>query len=401
MIVKKLKEIYNVDTISQDKGWKKVAKAIEEMQQTTDEDIMIDFSSTNVVDPWNSAEFRQLIRNEKLHMKFVNSEKVVNNIKMMCVIEGVKADRIINEIVEVPREKTAEERKIEQYGKMIIPYFKEDENGNMVFNVREKYDQLQSTNTVGYIKYAINEINKEKGKTEFIIVFNKIIVLSNVLSVFAQLIVELEASGIHLKIDVDTKEAKDELGLYIHIATNNKYTAKERAKAFKEMAENTPGMLIKYKKSKATDDFGRQGKGEVVSSRIAILNYIKEDGGTPVAVVTSYNSRNFYTKQHWMVEHDNDKPTGLHEEVEEFAMEEIGLGDKFLGSRAHFILPIQQNKDESKTLIIDIDDEGKNIKKVCTIPERMKVVFDDWGVKYDEASLNKAIEDTKAQLSDM
>ena len=54
MITKKLKELYNVDTISQDKGWKKVGIAIDEIQKGTDDDIMIDFSSTNVVDPWQS-----------------------------------------------------------------------------------------------------------------------------------------------------------------------------------------------------------------------------------------------------------------------------------------------------------------------------------------------------------
>ena len=34
----------------------------------------------------------------------------------------------------------------------------------------------------------------------------------------------------------------------------------------------------------------------------------------------------------------------------------------------------------------------------CTIPERMKIVFDSWNVQYNKESLDKSIEDTKEYL---
>lgn len=401
MLVRKLKELYNVDTISQDKGWKKVLQAINDILATTNEDILIDFSSTNVVDPWQSIEFKKLLSNEKIHMKFVNSEQTVNKIKMMCIIEGMSADRITNEVIEVPREKTAEEKKIEQYGSQLMDFFKDNGTGTLVFNVRDRYDQLQSTNTVNYIDFAMRELHKTKGTTNFVIIFNKISVLPNVLRVFAQLIVDYKEMGVDLKIDMDNDDSARELGLFIHIATNDKYTDSERAKAFNELKPNTPGILIRYKKSKATDDFGRQGKGEVVSSRIAIFREVKDNGDGPIAVVATYNNNYFYTKQHWMVEHDNEEPTSLHEDIMEIPMSDIGLCDRFLGSRTHFILPVQRSNEESQTVIIDIDENDRNIKKICTIPERMKIVFDDWSVPYDHEALDKAISDTKALLSNM
>lgn len=401
MLVRKLKELYNVDTISQDKGWKKVLQAINDILATTNEDILIDFSSTNVVDPWQSIEFKKLLSNEKIHMKFVNSEQTVNKIKMMCIIEGMSADRITNEVIEVPREKTAEEKKIEQYGSQLMDFFKDNGTGTLVFNVRDRYDQLQSTNTVNYIDFAMRELHKTKGTTNFIIIFNKISVLPNVLRVFAQLIVDYKEIGVDLKIDMDNDDSARELGLFIHIATNDKYTDSERAKAFNELKPNTPGILIRYKKSKATDDFGRQGKGEVVSSRIAIFREVKDNGDGPIAVVATYNNNYFYTKQHWMVEHDNEEPTSLHEDIMEIPMSDIGLCDRFLGSRTHFILPVQRSKEESQTVIVDIDENDRNIKKICTIPERMKIVFDDWSVPYDHEALDKAISDTNALLSNM
>ena len=401
MLVRKLKELYNVDTISQDKGWKKVLQAINDILATTNEDILIDFSSTNVVDPWQSIEFKKLLSNEKIHMKFVNSEQTVNKIKMMCIIEGMSADRITNEVIEIPREKTAEEKKIEQYGSQLMDFFKDNGTDTLVFNVRDRYDQLQSTNTVNYIDFAMRELHKTKGTTNFVIIFNKISVLPNVLRVFAQLIVDYKEMGVDLKIDMDNDDSARELGLFIHIATNDKYTDSERAKAFNELKPNTPGILIRYKKSKATDDFGRQGKGEVVSSRIAIFREVKDNGDGPIAVVATYNNNFFYTKQHWMVEHDNEEPTSLHEDIMEIPMSDIGLCDRFLGSRTHFILPVQRSKEESQTVIVDIDENDRNIKKICTIPERMKIVFDDWSVPYDHEALDRAISDTNALLSNM
>ena len=56
------------------------------------------------------------------------------------------------------------------------------------------------------------------------------------------------------------------------------------------------------------------------------------------------------------------------------------------------------SKEESKVVIVGVDDNDSNIKKLCTIPERMKIVFDDWGVKYNKEVLDKAIKDTKEAL---
>lgn len=41
----------------------------------------------------------------------------------MCIIDGLDESRIRNKVVEVPREKTPEEKKIEHYGNELIPMF--------------------------------------------------------------------------------------------------------------------------------------------------------------------------------------------------------------------------------------------------------------------------------------
>lgn len=396
MIVKKLKELYQVDTISQDKGWEKVCDAL----GTLEEDIEIDFSNVNVIEPWQCPGFKKLLRDKHVHMTFINSESMVNRIKMMCIIDGLDESRIKNKVVEVVREKTAEEKKIEHYGNELIPIFDITDDGAAVIELEKKYTQLQSTNTLSYIDYAIREIYKTQGLDTFILKIGKLVVLPNVLQVIADMMVQYESEGFHLLVDCDDKETQNSMGLFIHIATTNKYNINERHNAINNILKiDMPGMLIKYKKSKALDEFGREGKGEVVSSRIAIFRGIgKSKSGQPIANIEVFNNNYFYTSEHWMVEHDYEQPTNLHSEKLEIELDELGICDLFLGSKYHFLPPIQHSENETQVVIKEIDENGKNVKVSCTIPERMKIVFDSWGIKYNEESLNKAIEDTKDYL---
>jgi hypothetical protein len=394
---KKLKELYCVDTISQDKGWKKVQEALGGLQ----DDIMIDFENINVVDPWQCIEFKQLLRNEHVFMRFINNDSIVNRIKMMCIIDGLDESRIINVTKEVPKEKTPEEKKVERYGSGLIPYFEMGEDGVATLDLAKKYDQIQSSSTMDYVDFAIREIHKDNGIKSFVLRVGSLVILENVLQAIAHMMVEYNSEGFEMLVDCDDEETRKKLGLFIHITTNNKYNELERKKAIQNnLRRGTAGMLIKYKKSKALDDFGRQGKGEVVSSRIAIFRSIKADQktGHPMAVIESYNNNYFYTPQHWMIEHDGEEPTKLHMDTLEIPLDEIGFCDMFLGSKYHFILPIQHDEAENQVVIKDFDEEGRNIKVKCTIPERMKLVFDAWHVDYDGQALDEAIKTTKDYL---
>lgn len=393
MVSKKLKELYPVDTISQDKGWGKVAEALGDLT----DDVEIDFTNINVVDPWQCPEFKKLLRNKYVHMVFVNSEPIVSRIKMMCIIDGLDDSRITNRVIEVPKEKTPEEKKTEKYGNELIPIFDFEDEETAVLELEKKYSQIQSTNTLNYVDYAIREIHKTQGYDRFVIKFGKLVVLPNVLQVIANMMVQYESEGFHLFVDCDDVNTRNSMGLFIHIATTNKYNTKERKSAIlKTLKTNQPGMLIKYKKSKALDEFGREGKGEVVSSRIAIYRGLEQQSdGQSYMMVEVFNNNYFYTIEHWMVEHDYEEPTSLHSEVVKIPLDEVGICDLFLGSKYHFMLPIQQNKDENQVVIKSLDNGGNNVKVTCTIPERMQLVFDSWGVEYDKPLLQKYIEETK------
>lgn len=399
MIHKKLKELYLVDTISQDKGWKKVREKVGEF----DDDILIDFTGINIVEPWNSLEFKQLLKETNVHMLFTNNTETAKRIQIMCILDGLDHNRIIDKSVEPPKEKTAAEKAIEQRGEALIEYFKID-GDKAVFNVRDKYSQVQNNSTIDYIDYAIRKLHKEKGIKEFTLIIRKMYIILNVIEILAEVMVKYESEGITLNVDVDNEEIKKNLELSLHKATNEKYDNKTRYKTIKNsITPNTCGMLIKYKKSRALDEFGRHGKGEVVSSRIAIFRGFKKSSKSdvPLMVVETYNNNTFYTKQHWAVDHDNEMSDGLESDIVEMKIDEVGFCDYFLGTQYHFLMPIQQSKEETQMVIEAFDENGRNIKKYCTIPERMKIVFDNWGIKYNKESLDEAILKTREFLDSL
>jgi len=404
MIYKKVRELYSVDTISQDKGWKKILTAIEEMLKDTDDDIQIDFTGVNVVEPWILSSFKQLIKIPNVNLLFTNNDEVVSRIKMMFILDGLDESRVTNIKVEVPVEKTADEQRVETYGRMLIDNFEIDNaNNKAVFKAKNKYSQMFNTNSIAYIRFAIGEINRTAGITYFLIDLDGVKALNNVLELFAQMILDYSKVGITLEMNVTNEEDYRSMGLFMHTLGAGAIDTMARAKKVKEFADkfpNAPGILIKYKKSRALDEFGRQGKGEPVMSRISILRGVRIGKDSAVVVFETYNNNTFYTKQHWLVQNDNEMLTKLQSDIIEVPMAELGFLDEFIGTRYHFIEAVQRSESESTKVIVEINEAGSNVSMNCTIPERMAYVFDDWNIEYSKELLDIAIEKTTLQLKE-
>ena len=402
------KEILAVDNISQEKSWMKVYEKLKDVT----EDILINFDGVNVVEPWRFKTFQMLLtKNSHIYFKFTNKEDIVSKLHMSCIINGVSTDRVVSVIVKKEKEKTPEELKIEKKGKEIAEHF-EIENNIATIKTYKLYSQLHNGGTIAYIESAIKEINKDRGIKEFVIDLGNISVQLNVLKYLADLVVNYESYGIKIAIDTLSEQAGRDLKLFLHQCKNTVYTDKVKRlnKIKSAITANTPGIFLRYKSSRALDEFGRQGKGEVVSSRVAIIRKIRvvcnkknpteEDlrSARIVVDIDTYNGDYFYTKMHWMLEHDNEELNKLQVERYEVDIEELGFCDDFIGSKYHFMLPIQKDEKESKTILIGLNEQGRNIKRICTIPERMKIVFDDWGVTYNKESLDRSIELTRKRL---
>ena len=91
MLKKKLKEIYSVDTISQNKSWEIVE---EQLQQFAGQELELDMTGVNVIDPWNCDAFKNIIKNNNLYLKFTNAEDTANKIKMIYVLQGLDYNHV-------------------------------------------------------------------------------------------------------------------------------------------------------------------------------------------------------------------------------------------------------------------------------------------------------------------
>lgn len=402
----RLKELYPYDTISQDKGWERVYDEVMKRFGTTE--VTINFDGINIVQPWKHETFIKLLKDTNINIVMTNNFDTVNCIKMACILDGLDESRISSRTVEITKPETAYDRKIREQVEKLLPCFKnlgkiDIDNDNDVIDIMicDKYSQLGTSSTVDYIKEAILRYSKDNKDSIYRVQCGKMDIQSSVLDAMATMQINLKRDyNIDVEICSDIEDNLNKLGLYIHKKMNDGYDINSRYKAIKALKINEPGILIKYKLSRAVDDFGRHGNGKVVSSRIAMFKGItqKEDG-TQVAIFWSYNSKTFYTKEHWALEHDGEALENDQMRPNEVivGLMDLGLFDKFIGSQYHFLKPIQNDISENITMQSVVDGSVK--KHTLTIPERMKVVFDDWHIKYNEEEMNKAIELTRKHLA--
>ena len=451
MLELRVKQIVNVDNISQGTSWKILHNKLQESYSK--EDVMLDFLGIMVHEPWTIKEFDEILKMNNIHFRFRGNnkeelDKFCNKIKIKCIMQGYKVDRIESIFTEPVRIKTKEELKIEATAKDLYKKFTMNEElQRMEITLYKLFDQICSTHTADGLIEAVKQLSKDTGVKEFTLITNRMHIQSNILKLFAESIIHLDVDyGITLNFDISNEKIAKELGLYIYTMVNESYNEYTKLKAVIQLKENTPGLLLKYKGSKAIDEFGRQGKGEVISNRIAIykgLYYktnakdyeklenieILPDGGVKADIVTinsarkrvvtrrlvnidfiyilvnNYYGNEFMTKTEIMNNHDGelvddngDDILELKHEKTYITLSEFGLMDKFLGSRYHFMKPVQRSKEENVNIIIGYNADGKCVRKECTIPERMKAVFLDWGVPFDGLALEKAIRETNNLL---
>lgn len=400
MKVIRVKNIYEVDRISDNNNnaWSIILDAINEYIERN-EDVLLDFKGIDLFNPWTNMGFKKLFKHENIKIKIYNSEKIASMIDMMCILDGIKTGRVLNENTVVEKPIPKEVIRTEKFANELLGYFVV-ENNEHILKIYNIVTQLGSNSTISATECAIKKYCKQNNINKVVLATGNIMIQENVIELLAQLIIKLNNNNnISLEVDSDNEKICKSISLYIHKEMNNSYSSMDREKEFRSILKpGTVGMLTKYKRSRAIDSFGRQGKGEVISCRIAIyLGLGKSKEGKTIVKFRSFNEKYLYTKTHWMLEHDNDILERLVEDSVIADIESVGLQDRFLGTQYHFMLPTQKSKDENTTMY-DIDENGSVIKNSLTIPERVKAVFDDYDIEYNKESLEQAIKDTRKYL---
>lgn len=431
----KLKDFVKFTTISQNSSWEVVYNVVKENVHENEE-VEIDMTGIQIHKPCSTSNtfFDKLLEMSNIHFALTSTDKeyleqIQKSVEMKCILDKYKRNRVRVTAIEVPKKLSKEEMAIEKMAMTLLPMFNTD--GDTVM-FKYPYSNITGSTSINAISKDIFKIHGDTGKSKFLIDVSNVNIMANAIEAMAKNIVELDKAGIELSFDITNEEYISKLKLFIHSMVNAQKTITDRVQDICNIKVGTAGILIKYKHSNATDDFGRHGKGQAMYSKIAVFRGISEFHGSsrtsekleptlvggvlrdkngievPLGALTVefdvYSDSTFLTMEGWLSEFDGEmKLNGKdvnelpHERVR-CNIDELGLFSEFLGSCYHFLRPVQRSEGESRVTIVGINDGGYNIKKKLTLPERIKAVFDSWGVEYNKEELNKDIAEVAMTL---
>ena len=346
-----VREIYKVDTISKtnNNAW----DILMDIVNKEGVDILFDFKGIEVAEPWGNTNFNKFIGDTRVHIKLYSSQKTVDTIDMACRLGGMKSGRFYNEEVVAPPRITKAELNIIALANQLQEYIVGDDK-SAIFEIHRRFDQIGSVDTVAYINKAIDIYTESTGVKNIIIDTAGMFIQTNILEMFTGLMGEQYKKGVVVNVMSKDKDVMSKIRLYQHLALNRDISIEDKEE-IKGLHKNTSGeTVLKFE---------------------------------------SFNGNTFYTKEHWELENDGDELDRLDMEVLSIPVGDIGILDKFLGGKYHFLMPIQYDKNDHTTLY-SIGQDGKVGHKKATIPMRIKLVLDDWGVQYDNCSLIHAISET-------
>lgn len=393
-----VKSIYNVDTIS--KGNTKAWIKLMDYMKTQTGNVLFDFKGIEVIQPWSTPEFKLFMQDERVHIKLWCNQQTVNSINIMCTLNGFTNNRAVNEDIVPVKVPTREEIQIEKMSTELQRYFDDslETCDCPVLNVYRRFDQVGVPITVSYIEGALKKYASEHKSPKLKLEAKGIAVQASVIEALTSLIEKMNNVGVQLDIHSEDEEVMTKVRMYRSLGDKKVMSDKEKLTLIKASLHNGKvGMLVRYRESKAVDEFGRSGKGKPVSCRVAIYRGLKKHNGNICVCFRTYNGNTLFTKVHWYLEHDNEWLDALEYSDEIIPVEQFGMYNDFLGSRYHFITPVQARAEDSMTMY-GVDNMGKVTYTKMTIPERIKAVFDDWDVEYDTESLQMYIQKTKELL---
>lgn len=393
-----VRSIYNVDTISKgnQKAWIRLMQFMAD-EVAEGEDILFDFKGIEVVQPWATEEFKKFMQDERVHIKMWCNANTVESINIMCSLTGCSSGRAVNEEVVVEKKASKEEIQIGRMANELQRYFEDDEDDSthtslMIF---KRFDQIGVPITVDYAEAAIRKYCKDNNKTFVSFEARNIAIQPSVIKNVTALISKFASEGIKLEINSFDSEVMTKVGIYQSLECSNVGNEQDKLRLIKKaLYPGKVGMLQKYKTSKAVDELGRRGKGQVLSCRVALYRGLERTKEGVNVKFTSYDGTYFYTRHHWGLEHDNEVLKELKCEELSIPIDQFGMYDDFLGSQYHLLAPVQLREQDTITMY-GVDDSGSVTYNKLTIPERIKAVFDDWGIEYDQESLQLYIQKTR------
>lgn len=387
--VKRFGEIYDVDNVmsTNDECWEEFYKAIGK-----DDKVIIDCLNVNLMRPWNNELFKRFL-NEHLNVyfKIYNDEKLCNSINLACDLMGLShraiQERIISNTKVIDKEALRKEQELNE----IISYFV-SEDRKARFSISNYCDSIGSGSTLDKIAEAVNKYIKTHDVDKFDLDATNVYISSGLITRIIDIMKDLNLGTTEVKFISDDAELNKSIEMKEVYKKVDEVSNEEKLRVLNSLPMNYPCMLGRYKNNRAKDDFGRLGRGKFGSCRAAIIRKVDDE----YVYLDEYNGNDFYTYEHISMERDGNV-TPLKAINTRIKLHDIGYGNYFLGEKYHIMRAIQEDAGDSTQMYVP-NSEGFSTAVNVTIPERMKMVFDSWDIKYDKDELNSCIRKTNETL---
>lgn len=370
-----------------DKAYKKLSDIAKGMSEKR---IVLDFKGINLVQPWLNNGFKSMINNKRIYIRVYTSKEKCDTINMQYRLMGMEEHCENIDIID--HALTAGEKEIIRKKGLIRDNMslRNGKTGTFVYiDIPKIMSQMGDISTIDAVKAAIKDYVAETGIKDFIMDTGMIPVQRNIMKLIALAETELADEGINLDTESQNKDVQGTIGMHKKIRAGKTITQSERLMILNEcIPPNTVGMLTVYRHTRRKDEFGREGDGEPVICRPAIYRGFRRNRGNIELKFETFKIDTFMTRRQYMLDHDGQQLRCLEKEIKIVDIKQIGICDRFVGSRYHFNLPIQYDEEKYVTYKMDT---SRVVVVEKLLPQFIKMVLDDHCIDYNSIMMMNSI----------
>lgn len=392
MKVISVSEVLNGQTTISKSNRKTWEKLMEVVKENPDGNLLFDFRNVYIEEPWSNKIFQSFMANERVHMKIYSDEKMKNTINTMCRMAGTKSDRCLNEDIYIDKGPSKEEKEIKRYKETILEYTHVE--GDTI-KIGYPYTNVSQSVVCKVMEEIVDDENKKRPIKKVEIGYGENAVISdNMLKEIAKMYDRL-SEKYEVKLDIKEIGARKFIEALISTKDSREMTDQQKMELFNSYFKPmSAGVLTVYKDAKTTDVLGRN-KSEILYTRPAIymgMGYSTKGSNNLTLTFKTFLASTFHRKFDYTLDNEGKEIRELKTDEVSFDISEVGMCDKMVGTKAHFNFPITQDENDLYT-VYDINSITSNSLKTVkkTLPEYMKIVFDDYNVEYDSSQLMNCI----------
>ena len=396
--------LINSEKVASERSWSKIEAFLDGLEDSQKEDLTVNFDTLLVQEPWKFEAFdRIMTKYPDIKFEVFDNEDLVKTLDAACMLKGYATGKVTNTPKIIVEEKTKEEKKLDAIQASVFNFIY-SKDGDMYVDLAKHFSQFCDVKYANAFMRAAAQYAELYNKKDcsFIINAEDLLVADKVMqTVTREGAILKNEKGIDTVIYSDIKETSEKFSLHKFTAEAVDVSKADRLRIIsKYMYRNMAGLITEYKNGKKKDTFGRIGDGTKVSCKPCIYLGCSGTGEETVVNIRIFSNKTFFTQQHWEMENDGEQIKELEFKDESIKLTDIGVMNKFLGSRYHFMAPVQRSLDDYEQ-DLSANDGGFGERRTVTIPEKMKIVFDAWDIDYDEAGLERAINKSKEILREL